>query len=310
MDAHAKNECAGPGNKDGEIEAGPLGFPVDWCRPLFIYGTLMKGQPGFHQLEKFDPNIRLARVKGRLAIRDGLPLLHPGAGGKVAGQLLTFSPDVQNDALRVICAFEPRELYEWCAVDTDDGVRANALKGINIDKGGVEYLDAEGWELGFDPVFSSALNVVESVAQSAQSTLPFTSVPGEALDWERAFRLQMAYLLLWSIIERFSTLALGVLEKPTARVTKGFGRLKDVDELIREAVPSEPREIFDSRDPGGRPIKLMKSNPVSAMKYYYAVRSNLSHRGKGAWKDANTVRLSLNELKQVMSSLFRNYCGA
>jgi hypothetical protein len=49
----------------------------------------------------------------------------------------------------------------------------------------------------------------------------------------------------------------------------------------------------------------MDDNGVGAVKYFYQVRSNLSHRGKGAWKDSVLLLKATVWLHDAMRSLLR-----
>jgi gamma-glutamylcyclotransferase (GGCT)/AIG2-like uncharacterized protein YtfP len=183
-----------------------LALPEKPHLPVFVYGTLMQGQPGFHQLAEFTPQVRPAQIPGLLFLRDGLPLLELGSGGPVTGQLLEFPEEFQAEALDTICRFEPRQLYEWHQVKTLDGIQANALQGRYLNRGSPEEVPGNRWFWEMDPVFSDALEVVRATAQKYAGE-EFPNAP--RVDWSRAFHVQMAYLLLWSVLERFSALAIG-----------------------------------------------------------------------------------------------------
>ncbi|HEX6521818.1 MAG TPA: hypothetical protein VF070_17705 [Streptosporangiaceae bacterium] len=59
--------------------------------------------------------------------------------------------------------------------------------------------------------------------------------------------------------------------------------------------------IIDSRDPGTR-LRL-GADGTGAARYYCRVRSNLSHRGKSAFRDAQLVHKSVTELADAMRIL-------
>lgn len=283
-------------------DASKLAPPDDSSLPVFVYGTLMEGQPGFHQLKKFAPRVRTAQVPGLLYLRDGLPLLDVGNDGPVKGQLLEFLEESREQAVGIICQFEPPEQYEWRQVETLDGVRANALQGRYLNKGGAEPAPENRWSLDMDPVFSDALDVVRATAK-VHAGKEFPNAP--SVDWNRAFHIQMAYLLLWSVLERFSALAIGPAVNPNKRISE-LGRLGPVLDAVK-SLDSPVRKVFDSRKPNAKPYVLdVREKPEKAMDYYYAIRSNLSHRGKGAWSDAETVRKSLNELLQIITAVLKN----
>ena len=110
----------------------------------------------------------------------------------------------------------------------------------------------------------------------------------------------MAYLLLWSAIERYTAFAYGPGLDPVERV-KRLGN----DSLFVAAAQDVIKRsdcVYDSRDPDQR-YDLKRDKPENSSLYFYGVRSNLSHRGKGAYADGEKVRKSLNELLAIFDRL-------
>lgn len=60
--------------------------------------------------------------------------------------------------------------------------------------------------------------------------------------------------------------------------------------------------ISDSRDLTAKK-SLSPDNPVKSAQYYYQIRNNLIHRGKGAGLEAEVVRNGLNELLQIFERM-------
>jgi hypothetical protein len=63
------------------------------------------------------------------------------------------------------------------------------------------------------------------------------------------------------------------------------------------------RRVVDSRDPGDH--VNIGDHDERAWSYWYQVRSNLSHRGKGAARDADIVREALIDVHDVLRLLLR-----
>jgi hypothetical protein len=237
-------------------------------------------------------------------VRDGLPLFDNRDGGNVHGFLITFSKDFCLLAYETICRFESKAIYFWTeATLLSPDVSANLLVGKRLSHGRPHNLDENNWSFRLDPVFKFGLPVIEeTVAQLGNES--FASQPPDHFDWPRFFRLQMAYLLLWSAIERFSAFAYGPALSPEQRI-----RALSIDPRFLAAVgkhlSSSSQQVSDSREPGER-SHLDIARPEKAAHYFYQVHSNLSHRGKGAWSDGEIVRQSLNTLlavfKDVLSS--------
>ncbi len=130
------------------------------------------------------------------------------------------------------------------------GVVANALIGLSPERGSIH--DEEGvWTGRQDPVFTPGLSAVREVADW-DAREEFSAAPPGRFDWPRLFRLQMAYLLLWTIIERYAGLAYGPTMRSEEKVER-FGQ----DPAFRRAlkgVVTRVGEVYDSQDPEIPPL--------------------------------------------------------
>lgn len=79
---------------------------------------------------------------------------------------------------------------------------------------------------------------------------------------------------------------------------KLLGRDSRFAEAVKRQIPVLGDRVTDSRNPETR-YRLDPANPGKCVLYYYQVRSNLNHRGKGAFRDGNLVRKSLVELLAI-----------
>ena len=107
----------------------------------------------------------------------------------------------------------------------------------------------------------------------------------------------MAYLLLWSSIERYTSLRYGL----GGDVMRHIRQLADeprFGEALREHVQEPGRCVYRADRPGSKEV-CDPSRPEKALRYYYQVRSNITHRGKGAYRDFGILALSLAELLPV-----------
>lgn len=64
------------------------------------------------------------------------------------------------------------------------------------------------------------------------------------------------------------------------------------------------QRVVDSRDPSNR-VEI-GSDGEGAWDYWYQVRSNMSHRGKGGNRDAEIVREALVDLHDVLRLMIRH----
>lgn len=74
---------------------------------------------------------------------------------------------------------------------------------------------------------------------------------------------------------------------------------------LKKYLPSLSVEISDSRDPRVC-YHLDIEHPDEIADYFYQVRSNLSHRGKGAFSDGEIVRKSLCILIETFKNLLNS----
>jgi hypothetical protein len=265
--------------------------PADIDRPFFAYGLFRPGQLAFVQLRELvrevaDP----AHISGALLLRDGLPIIDPAGEGRVKGALMTFLPDRAAAAYDRISGMEPDRHYRWHETQAD-GRPANVLVGRYPGKGSVPC-EEEEWDGWNDPLFTVALDVVEETLTS------------DDFQWDLKplFRLQMGYLLLWSSIERYVSL----------RYHLGDKVMEKVDQLAREPAfaagllehVKERRFVYRADRPDQRTV-LDRNAPEKAVAYYYQVRSNIVHRGKGVVWDHERVLKSLTELLPIFREVLK-----
>lgn len=257
--------------------------PTDISRPFFSYGIFRPGQIGFFQVRGFIKVAQPSRITGNLRLRDGLPIFDPHAQGNVSGMLLHFIDNVAAEkAYQRISRIEPDNHYRWGEIPCEETI-ANVLLGRSPQKGSVTCEGLE-WNCWQDPLFNAALDVVEETMQSQH---------GFEWDLKPLFRLQMAYLLLWSAIERYVSLryhlGTNVSEKVSYIATEpAFGA------ALKKYV-SESRSVFRADQPKTK-IMLDPNCPEKAKDYYYQIRSNITHRGKAATTDHDRLHQSLGEL--------------
>lgn len=273
--------------------------PADSSLPFFAYGIFRPGQLAFFQLadlvaECVDP----VAVPGRLLVRDGLPLVDLGSfnHSTIEGALLRFRPGAEDSAYERIANMEPDDQYRWRPINLQEG-QANILvarqPGRGSDDWGFESHEAwDGWR---DPVFTDALAVVDETLGSSRDFDPG--------DMRPTFRLQMAYLLLWSSIERYLSLRyhLGSKDGGSRLTTYGLVKKLAKEPAFAEALQGHvqrPRRIYRADDPG-RYEDLVPDNPGKSLGYYYQVRSNITHRGKAVMRDHKILVDALSELPAV-----------
>ncbi len=277
--------------------------PTDTSRPFLAYGIFRPGQLAFFQLaDLVRDRIDSVAIPGRLLVRDGLPLVELGSPNTatIAGALLRFRPGAEGLAYERIAEMEPDEQYRWDTIDLDVG-EVNILVARSPQRGSEswEFQDHEDWDGWRDPVFTDALAVVEETLLASPDFDPG--------DMRPTFRLQMAYLLLWSSIERYLSLRyhFGAKQEGSRVTTYGLVR-----KLANEAAFARSLEhhvtrtdrIFRADDPGHYE-DLDPADPKKSLGYYYQVRSNITHRGKSAVRDHRRLSATLSELLLVFRAV-------
>ena len=259
--------------------------------PFFAYGLFRPGQLAFFQVrDLLGSVVEPVIMNGTLLLRDGLPILDSSGHGHVVGAVLTFSTNRTMEAYDRISAMEPDNHYRWEEAQVD-GKAVNVLVGRYPKKGSV-YCEDEEWNGWRDPLFTSALDVVEETLGSQE------------FEWnlKPLFRLQMAYLLLWSAIERYVSLRYGL----SNNIMEKIGKLANEPAFatsLRHHVKEE-RNVFRADSPSKKK-SLNANSPQCSVDYYYQVRCNITHRGKAAVRDYELLKQSLTELLPIFRDVLR-----
>ena len=186
--------------------------------------------------------------------------------------------------------------YRWDMITAitfaGDPIKCNTLIGLHPELGSVAA--DEEWSGKQDPLFVEGLNEVRRIGQEVENS---------AASHLLLVRAQMAYLLLWAVIERFASIRYHLGKNVTEKVMH-LAHEASFKNALHEVVKNE-RHLYRTDDP--RPSKMCKlkpDNPEKSLEYYYQVRSNATHRGKGSpARDFEIVQLSLIELTEIFSSV-------
>jgi hypothetical protein len=292
--------------------------PADITIPFFAYGIFRPGELGFLQIRPLVERCEEPKaIMGSLLLRDGLPIVDSEGHGEVPGASLHFKPHAAHEAYERIAKLEPDHHYRWAVADIG-GRKANYLAGKSPSKGSV-YPDFEPWSGKEDPFFNSALEVVGETLRRGQK---FKHLPNDEPDLKPLFRLEMAYLLLWSSIERYCSFRYGLgddvimkilcmAEDPVFRAALKHALENELQEQSPDdvdGVPS-PRQVRVFRaDKPQDFYKLTATDPKESLRYYYQIRCNATHRGKGAEGDHETLQRALAQLlaifRRVLAAAF------
>jgi hypothetical protein len=255
--------------------------------PLLDCGLFCPGQPAWFQIREFVEGApETASFDGVLRIREGIPVLDPNAEGVVWGSLIRFREGMAGQAYGRIASMEPQRQFRWLTAGL-----CNVLAGKHPAKGS-DPLDEQEWDSWQDPCFAEALDVVEEM----------TNRPESPWDFKEFFRLQMAYLLLWSSIERLASFRHGFGENVVRKIWRLAEEPAFGEALRRNA--GEGRSLHRADRPGEKAV-LDPGRSDRAIAYYYQVRCNITHRGKSMVSDLEHVRQSLIELLAIFRQFVR-----
>jgi len=272
-----------------------MDIPSNLTLPFFSYGLFQPGQIGFNDLRPYVQSYdKQWSIAGCLLGRDGLPVLVEGTE-RVPGTVIHFRSGDEKKAYEIIIKIEPDKLYRWDTAEAQNGTerqKVNVLAGLKV-KRGTHPLETTPWDGREEPLFSAALEVI---AETLVSNIKFDG------NLKPLFRLQMAYLLLWSAIERFASFKYHLGDKAVEKVF----RIADEPEFVKalQELVTEPRTVYRSDNPEKKET-LAPNLPKKALAYYYQVRSNITHRGKAAYGDHDTLVKSLEELLKIFERILK-----
>lgn len=293
----------------------------DISLPFFAYGLFMPGQLGYRKLA---PHVKSkpqrASVTGNLWERDGIPLLERlQEGPRVGGFLMVFKQKQADQAYAEIQAVEPKAQYRWKIISckderTGEVFEANVLEGWRPDRGG-RKLESAYWDGRQDVFFTKAFEIVDQSLSDARELFEsgaFLSDP------EGMLRIQMAYTLLWSAIERFTTLSYSLASHANGSVAQRVGRFAD-EPAFRQAISAESqqtwedlRAVFRSDSPDSSSIKPVREgeiNPGAVLRQLYQVRCNIVHRGKEAGMDMKLMITATTLLTAAFKAVLNDNFG-
>lgn len=260
-----------------------MNVPKNTKLPFFAYGLFKPGQLCFFRINDLVKSTIDSEVFGILKERDGIPLLILSEYRKVKGVVIHFKEAQELNAYRRIVEIEPDQVYSWCEVQLADGTMANVLLGKRHERGSADIEHAEEWDSRTDPFFKDAVEEIENILKTNSEF---------GWDFKTILRLQMAYSLLWTALERYAGLRYHLGKKVTDKVYQIAEEEVFVESLRRHV--KSPQEVYSTSDL--EKYVLDPYDPRKSIKYYYQVRSNAVHRGKAATRDFEILKNALEEL--------------
>ncbi len=302
---------------DDSVKKGKdVGLPDNTGYPFFAYGFFKSDELAYHSIEEYvdKEKTESITVNGFLYEKDGIPVfsrkyIADKSPYPVQGDLIFFTGrEDAEKAYNVIKEIEPGNLYHWGIINLNNNQKATVanvlyasygllnnedrtLKGsimlkrsadkverhddpVNNDKGAA-------WHGYCDALFTKGM---EFLQEKYFDDPAFDDLKSPFIHSDQAFytlfSLQMAYIFLWTIIERHNSIKYGLnLKSSTQRsLMAQDDYFKEAVERIGDDFSFNYTGIFASNS--GR-SKSFTEDWEEKLETYYQIRCNVAHRGKG-----------------------------
>jgi hypothetical protein len=272
-----------------------VGLPRNLTLPFFAYGIFKSDELAWPRIQQeVDEYFVDALENCAIRLRNGLPVLVSMPNEVVEGERVCFSDSAR--AYEAIGGVEPSGEYKWMEVTTRSGCPCNVLVAVNPNRG-MSTEPISRWTSAQDPSFVHGMAAVQAVVHELRAGLlehkPWVDSPD---DWDAFFRLQGAYLVLWSIAERLASFRFGAEFSPsgTEGSTTGkiyeFANVSEFQDAIKKAQIRDQTiySVRENRPKRTRPEDEALTDSESTkrtLRTWYQIRSNITHRGKSAWSE-------------------------
>ena len=188
---------------------------IDKTKPFFAYGFLKPDEIGYSVIKKYvkyyeDYNV----LNHELYLKDGLPVALSG-NGSINGFLLTFAPENAELAYRNIAIMTYGGLYYLERVFESEKYVANMLVlNRNVSKQDEELIslvkcNRGEWQSNEDSFFSETMHYLKNYYFEPLFYDSLTEhVPPYYKSYaDMSLTLQMAYMELWALVDRYCTMS-------------------------------------------------------------------------------------------------------
>lgn len=275
--------------------------------PFIAYGSFKPGELRYNLIKDFVLQYEEITIEGLIYIKDGIPILKSGKNlYSYQAFKISFKDGCFEKAYNAICKNEPRSFYRWLEwEDNNVLVGRGGLKGLHEDL-------SRSWSFRNDSYFKFGLTAVTDLAHLENTRVfsPYSHLSKDksALeeDYTGFFRfsqMMSAYLLLWTIIERFCALKYGNIS-PHQKISS---LAEDKDLNWADLLSHIDREdtIYRSNSSSEKEVLKHPYEAKKTLSYYYAMRSNSTHMGKAADIDSFRLEDSKVELALIFQKILK-----
>ena len=269
--------------------------------PFFSYGVFKPGQLGYHNIEECVDTVEDAKCEFKLMAINGIPVLinEKMENTFSKGCILSFKKNKQKEAYKCIGESKRVDMYCWREI-VINSQKVNVLMGVRpeiVKSCANRNLISYDWgrdDFTFLNNFRFVERELKEFKKKSQST--------NGIRWSNNdfIKIQMYYMLLWSSIDRFTTLRYGF------SVTKNIlclAKEKCFKEALMEA-PCKTYSVFSVENL--RSYELNPHKPACSMLYYYTLRNNTVHGGKTIEDNAQKLYDALIDLTLIFRYVIDN----
>jgi hypothetical protein len=272
--------------------------PTNTKLPFITYGSFKPLELRFNIIKDYIENYSEIRINGIMEEKDGVPIFELSkegySGQEYVAFELNFKVGFEDVAYKTICDYEPASYYEWGVLNNKNILVGNKkLRGKN-------YFFGNSWTFKNDPYFEFGLKACQTI-YDIDSINKFNES-----EFFPFFKSSAAYMLLWTIIERFCTLKYGADISPADKIKALASDISIPWEEIINKIDRVDR-IYRS-DKVNEPLSLDKTKGVKKiLGYYYGIRSNMVHRGKEVFSDTDKIKESFHELIMIFKNILNSH---
>ena len=278
-------------------EKKTLKLPNNIDLAFFAYGIFKPGQLAHskikNHIDKIENNVE---INYQMKHRDGVPILIDKQSdySHTNGSIITFKKGQKKQSYQIICNTLLKNLYKWKTIEINRK-EVNILFGVD-PKNGSDSIEDPDERVNFDgkndPLFKEALKLIEKNLNTDKNTHKIKSF----------FELQMNYMLLWSAIDRFSSLKYNKRKKSWNN--EKFAKENAFKEGIKKYKENYHKPVYSTEDLVVHEFDA--EDHIETIKYYYTLRCNVVHRGKATVGDYSMLKTATEELLEIFKNILKN----
>lgn len=277
-------------------EKKTLNLPNNTELAFFAYGIFKPGQLAYSKIKNHVNEKNSIELNYQMKLRDGVPILIDNQRdyNQTKGYIITFKKGQERQAYQAISNTLLKKLYEWKTIEIN-GNDVNILFGVDPENGSDHIEDPEE-RVSFngknDPLFKEALELIEKNLNTDKNSHKIKSF----------FELQMNYMLLWSAIDRFSSLKYNKQYKSWNN--EKFSKERAFKEGIKKYGNEPHIPVYSTEDLVVHEFNA--KDPLETIKYYYTLRCNVVHRGKATVGDFSMLKTATKELLEIFKNILND----